>query len=204
MCSCSTRSARAARASSARPRSPCSCTACSYSGPNRSLSSSLLRRWLNSQKATTAATMTITRSSTTLVCIVGILLSDSVLEGRRRCATCRAPGWPAGRGLPWPLCQLTEVAVRLALFDDYRLGVVTGEEIRDVTGALPAHDPTWPWAFVPRTIAEFDRLRPAIEQAAAAAEPRPLREVRLLPPVPQPGKIVAAAANYHMHHQEMG
>ena len=94
--------------------------------------------------------------------------------------------------------------MRLALFDDYRLGVVTGEEIRDVTGALPAHDPTWPWAFVPRTIAEFDRLRPAIEQAAAAAQPRPLREVRLLPPVPQPGKIVAAAANYHMHHQEMG
>ena len=33
--------------------------------------------------------------------------------------------------------------MRLALFDDYRLGVVAGErgeQIADVTGALPAHD----------------------------------------------------------------
>jgi 2-keto-4-pentenoate hydratase/2-oxohepta-3-ene-1,7-dioic acid hydratase in catechol pathway len=94
--------------------------------------------------------------------------------------------------------------VRLALFDNYRLGLVSGDEIADVTEAVPAHDPHWPWPFMPRVIAEFDALRPAIERAAARAQPRPLSQVRLLPPIPQPGKIVAAAANYHMHHQEMG
>jgi 2-keto-4-pentenoate hydratase/2-oxohepta-3-ene-1,7-dioic acid hydratase in catechol pathway len=94
--------------------------------------------------------------------------------------------------------------VRLALFDAYRLGVVDGEAICDVTSALPSHDTAWPWPFVARSIAEFDTLRPAIERAAAAAQPRPLSQVRLLPPVPRPGKIVAAAANYHLHHQEMG
>jgi 2-keto-4-pentenoate hydratase/2-oxohepta-3-ene-1,7-dioic acid hydratase in catechol pathway len=94
--------------------------------------------------------------------------------------------------------------VRLALFDTYRFGLVTGDEIRDVTDALAFHDPAWPWDFVPRAIAAFDDLRPKIERLAAEAPPRPLSQVRLLPPIPQPGKIVAAAANYMLHHQEMG
>lgn len=93
--------------------------------------------------------------------------------------------------------------MRLALFDDYRLGVVESETIRDVSSVVPNRDAEWPWAFVPRFIAHFDELRPEVERAVARAEARPLSSVRLLSPLPWPGQIVAAAANYHEHHREM-
>ena len=79
--------------------------------------------------------------------------------------------------------------MRLALFDAYRLGVVDGEAIRDVSSVLPSHDAEWPWPFVPRCIAAFESLRPAIERVAAQAEPLPLSQVRLLPPIPRPSNV---------------
>lgn len=73
--------------------------------------------------------------------------------------------------------------MRLALFDDYRLGVVAGEQIVDVTGALPAHDAGpvsagW-WRALCR---DFAGLRPGLEAAAAAGTPVPLAAVRLRAP----------------------
>lgn len=93
--------------------------------------------------------------------------------------------------------------MKLALFDDYRVGVVDGDTIRDVSSAVPDRDAEWPWPFVPRLIARFGEVRGQVEAAAARAAARPLSEVRLLSPLPWPGQIVAAAANYHEHHQEM-
>jgi 2-keto-4-pentenoate hydratase/2-oxohepta-3-ene-1,7-dioic acid hydratase in catechol pathway len=103
--------------------------------------------------------------------------------------------------------------MKLALFDDWRLGVVTtgsdgsaeGATVVDVTGALPwPHDPDpvtagW-WRALCR---DFDQLRPALEQAAAAGTPRPLAEVTLRPSALSPSKIVAAASNYGDHVAEM-
>ncbi len=93
--------------------------------------------------------------------------------------------------------------MRLAAFDDYRLGLVDGDAVRDVTSALDEHDTVWPWSFVPRAIGRFEELRPRILDAAARARPRSLASVTLLPPVPWPGQLVAAAANYDDHHAEM-
>ena len=39
-------------------------------------------------------------------------------------------------------------------------------------------------------------------KAAASAVPRPLRDVRLLSPVANPGKIVGAPVNYKLHLDE--
>jgi 2-keto-4-pentenoate hydratase/2-oxohepta-3-ene-1,7-dioic acid hydratase in catechol pathway len=94
--------------------------------------------------------------------------------------------------------------VRLALFDDYRLGVVAGEQIVDVTGALPAHDPDpvsagW-WRALCR---DFARLRPGLESAAAADPPMALTGVRLRAPALNPSKIIACASNYRGHVEEM-
>src|SRR5579859_1216668 len=94
--------------------------------------------------------------------------------------------------------------MRIALFDDYRVGVVeAGERLRDISDAIPDRTPAWPWPWVPRLIAAFSELRPQLEKAAAQAEPRAIDGVRLLPPTPWPGQIVAAAANYHEHAAEM-
>ncbi len=47
----------------------------------------------------------------------------------------------------------------------------------------------------------FDRLRPALEQLAASGPAIPIDTVRLLPPLPRPGKILACIANYWEHAQ---
>ncbi len=86
--------------------------------------------------------------------------------------------------------------MRLVVYDDYRAGVVDGDRVHDVTAAIPGWDPTWPQTFMLRTIADFATLRPALERQAAAGAGVPLDSVRLLPPVPNPTKIVAAPTNY--------
>src|SRR5437763_3926179 len=97
--------------------------------------------------------------------------------------------------------------MKLALFDDYRLGVVTPDEtaLVDVTSALPwPHnpDPLGAGLWV-RLCRDFAQLRPRIEQAVADGPARPLDAVRLRAPVLNPSKIVAAASNYGAHVDEM-
>jgi 2-keto-4-pentenoate hydratase/2-oxohepta-3-ene-1,7-dioic acid hydratase in catechol pathway len=97
--------------------------------------------------------------------------------------------------------------VRLAILDGLRLGVVRGDEVADVTAALP-----WPHERDPVTAGwwrklcrDLDLVRPAL--AAAASDPSSPRtaldDARLLAPVVNPSKIVAAASNYAGHVQEM-
>ena len=95
--------------------------------------------------------------------------------------------------------------MRLAVFDDYRVGVVDagGTQLRDVSDFVAGRDADWPWSWVPRLIADFDHTRPSLEDAAGHVEPRPATDVTWLPPVPWPGQLVAAAANYHEHAREM-
>lgn len=97
--------------------------------------------------------------------------------------------------------------MRLAILDGLRLGVVAGDEIADVTGALP-----WPHDADPLTAGwwrrlcrDFGHAAPALAAAALApASPRtPLAGARLLAPVVGPSKIVAAASNYAAHVAEM-
>ena len=47
----------------------------------------------------------------------------------------------------------------------------------------------------------FDRLRPALEKLARDGDALPLDRVRLWPPLPRPGKILACIANYWEHAQ---
>jgi len=47
----------------------------------------------------------------------------------------------------------------------------------------------------------FDRLRPALERLAGDGKAQPLAAVKLLPPLPRPGKILCCIANYWEHAQ---
>ena len=99
--------------------------------------------------------------------------------------------------------------MKLALFDDNRLGVVTstsdGDTLVDVTDALPwPHDPDpltagW-WRALCR---DFAGLAPQLRAAADAGTPRPVREEVLRAPVLGPSKVLAAASNYGEHVAEM-
>jgi 2,4-didehydro-3-deoxy-L-rhamnonate hydrolase len=93
--------------------------------------------------------------------------------------------------------------MRLCRFDDNRLGVVVGQDVRDVTpviARLPAQ--RWPLSLGDPLIASLDELRPHIEAEALRAPVRPLAQVKLLSPVANPSKIVAAPVNYRRHLEE--
>ncbi|MGH3495299.1 MAG: fumarylacetoacetate hydrolase family protein [Sciscionella sp.] len=95
--------------------------------------------------------------------------------------------------------------MKLALFNDYRLGLVVDDGIADVTGALPwphDHDPlTAGWWR--RLCRDFDDVRDDLRAAGESARVRPLSQVRLRAPVLGPSKILAAACNYAEHVSEM-
>ncbi len=93
--------------------------------------------------------------------------------------------------------------MRLARYDDDRLGVVEGERVRDVSAVLerlPAFH--WPLPLGDVLMARLDDLRPEIARLAADAPAKPLAEARLLSPVANPSKIIAAPVNYQKHLDE--
>jgi len=93
--------------------------------------------------------------------------------------------------------------MKICRFDDNRLGVVQGDQVRDVTSVLDALPPLkWPLAPGDHFIANLDMLRPKLEQAAAAAPSLPLAQVRLLSPVANAPRVIAAPLNYQLHVEE--
>jgi 2-keto-4-pentenoate hydratase/2-oxohepta-3-ene-1,7-dioic acid hydratase in catechol pathway len=94
--------------------------------------------------------------------------------------------------------------VKLAVFDDYRVGVVESELIYDVTPAVPGASAAWPPVFMNALIADWAQAQARIAAARAAAPALPLGSVALLAPNPCPVHVVAAPANYRKHIAEMG
>jgi 2-keto-4-pentenoate hydratase/2-oxohepta-3-ene-1,7-dioic acid hydratase in catechol pathway len=89
-----------------------------------------------------------------------------------------------------------ESSVKLAYFDDYRIGVEKNDGIVEVSEQL---------AEIPRLsgrdlmvplIESFDRYRERLEKAAGSGNVIPLAQVRLRPPLPNPRTIVCMAVNY--------
>jgi 2-keto-4-pentenoate hydratase/2-oxohepta-3-ene-1,7-dioic acid hydratase in catechol pathway len=93
--------------------------------------------------------------------------------------------------------------MKLARFNEGRIGIVVGDEMLDVTAALGVDTEQWPPVASVQLIADFERQRPRIEAALGSAPRLPLAEVRLLTPVPWPNKVIAYPVNYHDHGQEM-
>jgi 2-keto-4-pentenoate hydratase/2-oxohepta-3-ene-1,7-dioic acid hydratase in catechol pathway len=94
--------------------------------------------------------------------------------------------------------------MKLARFDDDRLGVVQGETIRDVTAVLERLPAVrYPLPKGDPLIAHLPELRPAIEAAAKGAPAVPLVRARLLSPIANPGKVAAAPVNYTEHLKEV-
>jgi 2-keto-4-pentenoate hydratase/2-oxohepta-3-ene-1,7-dioic acid hydratase in catechol pathway len=93
--------------------------------------------------------------------------------------------------------------MKIARFDDGRIGLVQGEFIVDVTEASGALSGEWPPVAMNRLIAEFPEYRRKLEHDTGGRT-LPLSAVRLLTPVPWPNKIIAYPVNYHEHGVEMG
>ena len=93
--------------------------------------------------------------------------------------------------------------MRICRYDDNRLGLVADDGIRDVTALLsrlPAV--SYPFPRHDALIAHLAELRPQIERAAQSAKPIAVERVKLLSPLANPGKIIAAPVNYKKHLEE--
>jgi 2-keto-4-pentenoate hydratase/2-oxohepta-3-ene-1,7-dioic acid hydratase in catechol pathway len=94
--------------------------------------------------------------------------------------------------------------MRICRFDDNRIGVVTEDGIHDVTQTALRELPQWtyPLPVFDPFIANLPRLRQALEQQSRQPAKR-VDGVRLLSPVANPGKIIAAPVNYKKHLEEV-
>lgn len=93
--------------------------------------------------------------------------------------------------------------MRLCRFAEGRLGLVEGSQVKDVTAALdvlPGYH--YPLPEYDVLIANLDRVAARIRQIAPSAGSVPLEGLKLLSPVANPGKIVAAPVNYLKHLDE--
>jgi 2-keto-4-pentenoate hydratase/2-oxohepta-3-ene-1,7-dioic acid hydratase in catechol pathway len=91
--------------------------------------------------------------------------------------------------------------MKICRFDENRIGVVMDDGVHDVTSVLsrlPAFNYPLPKHDV--FIAALPELRPFLEREAKAS--RPVTPKKLLSPVANPGKIIAAPVNYTKHLQE--
>ncbi len=86
--------------------------------------------------------------------------------------------------------------MKLAFFDDFKLGVIGDGTVVDVSDAVSGISHTSPQDLINRVIENFDDLRGALQQAADSGSGVPLEHVRLRPPLPKPGNVVAMAVNY--------
>jgi 2-keto-4-pentenoate hydratase/2-oxohepta-3-ene-1,7-dioic acid hydratase in catechol pathway len=93
--------------------------------------------------------------------------------------------------------------MRLARFhhgSTSRLGVVVDDQVNDLATSAPDL-PTEPLGFLAAGTESLDTARRATESSPAWL---PLADVRLLAPIPRPGKFVAVALNYRDHLEETG
>jgi 2-keto-4-pentenoate hydratase/2-oxohepta-3-ene-1,7-dioic acid hydratase in catechol pathway len=86
--------------------------------------------------------------------------------------------------------------MRLVFFDDFRLGVLQGDGVVDVSEVVRDIPHTGAHDVINGLIARFGEYRGRLEEAARRGPGAPVSRVRLRPPLPRPTNIVCMAVNY--------
>ena len=86
--------------------------------------------------------------------------------------------------------------MKLLFFDDFKLGVLKGESVVDVSQVVDDIPHLGPHDLLNGLIERFGEYRPKIEAAVASGSGVPVSSVRIRPPVPKPFTIVCMAVNY--------
>jgi 2-keto-4-pentenoate hydratase/2-oxohepta-3-ene-1,7-dioic acid hydratase in catechol pathway len=86
--------------------------------------------------------------------------------------------------------------VKLLFFDDFKLGVLEGDAVLDVSFAVRGIPHTGPHDLISGLIERFDEYKERLQGSAARAEKVALSKVRIRPPLPKPFNIVCMAVNY--------
>jgi 2-keto-4-pentenoate hydratase/2-oxohepta-3-ene-1,7-dioic acid hydratase in catechol pathway len=86
--------------------------------------------------------------------------------------------------------------VKLLFFDDWKLGVLKGNSVVDVSAAVQSIPHTGPHDLISGLIARFGEYKARVEEAASKGQGVAVGQVRIRPPLPRPVNIVAMAVNY--------
>jgi 2-keto-4-pentenoate hydratase/2-oxohepta-3-ene-1,7-dioic acid hydratase in catechol pathway len=86
--------------------------------------------------------------------------------------------------------------MKLLFFDDFRLGVLKGDAVVDVTQLVADTPHTGPHNLISALIERFADYRARLEKASAETKGTPLTNVRIRPPLPKPVNIDCMAVNY--------
>jgi 2-keto-4-pentenoate hydratase/2-oxohepta-3-ene-1,7-dioic acid hydratase in catechol pathway len=93
--------------------------------------------------------------------------------------------------------------MKICRYDDHRVGLVQDDGIHDVTSVLAElGNFTYPLPRQDPFIAKLASLKDRIREAGKRSKAVPLDKVKLLSPVANPGKIIAAPVNYTKHLEE--
>ena len=86
--------------------------------------------------------------------------------------------------------------MKLLYFDDFRLGVLKGDTVVDVSKTVKGIPHTGPHDLINGLIERFADYRTKLEKAAASGRGIPVKKVKIRPPLPKPYNIDCMAVNY--------
>jgi 2-keto-4-pentenoate hydratase/2-oxohepta-3-ene-1,7-dioic acid hydratase in catechol pathway len=87
--------------------------------------------------------------------------------------------------------------MRIAAFDDHRIGIVANDStVVDVTDLIERYHPLGPEDYLPDLITHFPEIRTELEARSATGRGESLDKVRLRSPLARPSKIVCLMGNY--------
>ena len=86
--------------------------------------------------------------------------------------------------------------MKLLYFDDFKLGVLKGDTVTDVSSVVRDIPHTGPHNLISGLIERFADYRKRLEEAAGKGKGVPVSKVRIRPPLPKPYNIDCMAVNY--------
>ena len=86
--------------------------------------------------------------------------------------------------------------MKLLMFNDYRLGVLKGDTVVDVTAVVQKIPHSGPGDLMNGLIARWSEYKGLLEKAAADGKGLPVSQVKIRPPLPKPVNIECMAVNY--------
>src|SRR5260221_7102257 len=86
--------------------------------------------------------------------------------------------------------------MKLLYFDDFRLGVLKGDTVVDISKTVKGIPHTGPHDLINGLIERFADYRKKLEKAAAGGRGIPVKKGKIRPPLPKPYNIDCMAVNY--------
>ena len=86
--------------------------------------------------------------------------------------------------------------MKLVFFDDFKLGVVKGDTVVDMSNAVSGIEHTSAQDLIGKLIENFSQYRALLQEAVDGGSGIPLNQVRLRSPLPKPPNIICMAVNY--------